>query len=72
MPTPRGEYCPFEGDRFASEQFRVVDGTRIHDVRPPHRASDGLPVELIDDQGIIRINVSAFEVAEDIEDMEEE
>jgi|tagenome__1003787_1003787.scaffolds.fasta_scaffold14820183_2 hypothetical protein len=47
--VPRGkEFCPYEGDFFDVKEFRVVAGTKIHDVEPPHRATDGVVVELKD------------------------
>jgi hypothetical protein len=44
--VPRGkEFCPFENDYFELKEFSVVNGTRIHDVHPRHRATDGVLVE---------------------------
>lgn len=34
-------YCPFEGDYFDEDEFRVVGRTPVHDVAPPHRSTDG-------------------------------
>ncbi len=44
---PRGkEFCPYENDYFAVSAFKVVDGTRLHEVEPLHRQTDGMLVTI--------------------------
>lgn len=48
---PRGkEFCPLENDYFELKEFKVIDGTRVHDVKPLHRATDGVLVRAEDDK----------------------
>jgi hypothetical protein len=57
---PRGkEFCPLENDYFPSGEFKVIDGTRVHDVEPLHRASDGVLVEE-EDPAVIPVMDIAF------------
>jgi hypothetical protein len=41
------EFCAGENRFFDSTEFSIVDGTRIHG-DPPHRVTDGIPVEEAD------------------------
>lgn len=44
---PKGKiFCPYESAFFPSTEFRIVDATKVHDVEPLHRATDGVLVEL--------------------------
>jgi hypothetical protein len=57
---PRGkDFCPFEKDYFPIGQFKVIDGTRIHDVDPRHRATDGVLVRA-EEEKIIPVANFAF------------
>jgi hypothetical protein len=48
---PRGkEFCPYENDFFAVAAFKVVGGTRLHNVEPLHRATDGMLVKIEGDK----------------------
>lgn len=58
---PRGkQFCPFENDFFESKQFRVVDGTLIHDVDPLHRATDGTVVRKDSEEKVFPVAAMAF------------
>jgi hypothetical protein len=46
----RQEFCLGEIDWFPVDQFDTMDGSRIHKVDSPHRATDGIHLE-IDDHG---------------------
>ena len=50
-PMPRGkEFCPLENDYFPLTEFKVIGETRVHNVKPLHRASDGVLVGKEDEQ----------------------
>jgi hypothetical protein len=45
--VPSGRtYCPYEKEFFPVTEFKIIDDTKIHDVAPPHRATDGVPIEI--------------------------
>ena len=48
---PRGkDFCPLEKSYFPLSEFTVIDGTRVHNVDPLHRASDGVLVQNKDEK----------------------
>jgi hypothetical protein len=44
---PRGkQFCPLENEFFDPSDFKTIKGTRIHNVEPLHRATDGVLVRV--------------------------
>lgn len=44
MPRKRQEFCPYENAFVDADDFKVLHGTRVHDVEPLHRSTDGVVV----------------------------
>lgn len=57
---PRGkEFCPLENDYFPLTEFKVIGETRVHNVTPLHRASDGVLVDK-DGEKVFPVSQLAF------------
>jgi hypothetical protein len=53
---PRGkEYCPYENEFFPLDAFEIVDGTKIHETTPMHRATDGVLVKIDADGKLVEL-----------------
>lgn len=59
---PKGRvYCPLEGEYVPLSEVRTVAGTRIHDVEPAHRLTDGMSVQVVG--GVVVVDASAAIIA---------
>jgi hypothetical protein len=45
-------FCPLEGGRFDRSEFKMEGGVLIHNVDPPHRATDGVLISTEESGGV--------------------
>jgi hypothetical protein len=57
---PRGRrFCPYEAAYARNAEFITIDDTSLHLAAPLHRATDGLPVKVLDENGT-RVTLAAL------------
>jgi hypothetical protein len=58
---PRGkQFCPYENNYFPVTEFKVIDGTQVHDVEPMHRATDGVVLRQENDEKVFPVSDMVF------------